>query len=113
MHGLSYNLVLIAVPLLFWAAIRWRQILTWAVQSWRARRAAQAGLSPDDGLEPPATAGPQVSSPAGLSGEGPGGGSEGGPEEGAGKGADPIVETLDNGVTGAWIRVQRQGGRDA
>jgi hypothetical protein len=110
MRGLSYNLVLILVPLGFWAATRRRNILAWAVRSWRARRAVQAPVSPDGGLEPAPVPAPQASGTAGPAGKTRAGGPEGVAAEGAGKRGQPIVETRGNGVTGVWITVQRPGG---
>jgi hypothetical protein len=124
MHGWSYNLVLILVPVTFWAATRRReqivelirrgrrQLLESAVRAWRARRAAP---SPDFGPDSAVEAAPQVTSPTGGPGKGPEAGPGGGSEEGAGKIRQPMFETLDNGTRGVWINVppRRPGGGDA
>lgn len=107
MVGASYNVVLVVVPLLFWAGTRWRSIVRWAINEWRRYRARQPGVSPETGATAPPTDSAQVTSPTGPAGEGLSRGSEGGPEEGAGRRPAPLLETRDNGVTGAWIRVER------
>ncbi|MET7395639.1 hypothetical protein ABZS66_19325 [Dactylosporangium sp. NPDC005572] len=122
MHGVSYNLVLIGVPLLFWAAVRWRTIAAWAVRGWRehraqrAARAAEAGVFPGTGHGRPADRGPQVTPPdvsRGRPSERPSGE---GPGDPPGKTPPPAVETRGDGVTGVWITVPRAdgtaGGRD-
>lgn len=110
MAGASYNAVLVVVPLLFWAGTRWRSILAWAIGEWRQYRAKRPGVSPVTGAEAPPADGAQVTSPTGPAGEGHSRASEGGPEEGAGKRSTPLLETRDDGVTGAWIRVERARG---
>lgn len=108
-RGTSYNAVLIVVPLLFWAVVKWRTIVGWAIAAWRERRAP----SPESGPDATLAAEPQVTSPTGLPGEGLGRASEGGPVGVAGEGLPPWMETRD-GVRGAWIRVQaREDGSDA
>jgi hypothetical protein len=113
MHGVSYNLVLIIVPLLFWAGTQWRKILAWAIGAWRTWRTREEPPSPNYGLEPDSEPEPLVTSPAAPSGEGPSRAAEGGSEEGAGKRPGPIVETRDGKVVGAWIRVERRDDTDA
>jgi hypothetical protein len=110
MAGASYNAVLIVVPLIFWAGTRWRSILAWAIREWRQHRANRPGVSPSTAAAAPLADGPQVTPPTGPAGEGLRRASEGGPEEGAGKRPAPLVETRGDGVTGAWIRVDRAGG---
>lgn len=113
MHGISYNLALIIAGLAFFAVTRWRTIVAWAVEAWRAWRRREPAPSPNDGIEPHPDQDSLVTSAADLSGESPSRASEGGPEEGAGKRAWPVVETRDGKVIGAWIKVDRQDRGDA
>lgn len=118
MQGVSYNLVLIGIPLLFWAMVKWRVLAAAAIGAWRARRTPPAPpLSSYCGPAAPYPAALQVTASPALPGQVSGTGSGTGPGQGWGQGSGEGwrsgVETRDDGVTGVWIKVQPGGGGDA